>query len=71
MIKPSLQNRAVSFALGRLLELDRQLVSASPGSPAFRADNAEVIRLLRLAFPEVRPCAVVPIVAPLAGRQGR
>ena len=31
MSKPTLQHRAVAYALGRLLELDGQFVSTAPG----------------------------------------
>ena len=54
MIQPSLQHQAVALALGRLIETNGQFFQASPGGPAWLADNREIVRLLRLAFPGVQ-----------------
>jgi hypothetical protein len=53
-MKPSnIQQRAVSQALARLLELDGKTFHEAGSPVTWRVDNREVIRLLRLAFPGV------------------
>ena len=54
MSKPSIQHQAISRALARLIETGGMHFRATPTGSAWLADNREIVRLLRLAFPGVQ-----------------
>ena len=49
----AIQTRAISQALCRLIETDGQVFHSSDLHAAWRVNNRELIRLLRMAFPGV------------------